>query len=378
MKLIGNDGKQWLMDYENRFLMELYVAYIEARRGGKRNTFDEHKFEVNELENLINLRDTILDGTYAPSRGTAHIIHNPVIREIFAAAFRDRIVHHWMYDVVYDWWDQHFIFDSYSCREGKGTKQGIERLAHHIQSASNNYTKKVWVIKLDIQGYFMSLPREKLYERAMWGLNRQFEGDYGKKYEIMRFLWAQTILDDPCRGVKRKGWPYDWAPLPDSKSLFKQQPGVGIVIGNLTSQLLSNIYLDQLDRYVVYDLGWEHYGRYVDDFYIVVDEDDLPRAKQDIKKIEDYLKRLGLTLHPKKRSIQPADRGVAFLGGVVYPGRIFPGKRLIKNTEAAFYDVVIGKRDVESVASYLGHHKYFRSDKLLREIFDEMGWEYHC
>lgn len=376
MKLLDDSCNEWLKKYENQLLFELYVAYLEARRGGKRSTFDEHKFEVNEYENLISLRDSLLNKTYRPSRGTAHIIHNPVIREIFAASFRDRVVHHWMYDNVYDWWDARFIYDSYSCREGKGTKFGIERLAHHIQSCSDNYKEKVWVIKLDIQGYFMSLPREKLYERAMWGLNRQFEGDYGKKYEMLRFLWQQTIFDDPCKGVKKKGWPYDWMDLPDSKSLFKQPPGVGIVIGNLTSQLLSNIYLDQLDRYVVFDLKWKHYGRYVDDFYIVVTEEELPKAVSDIEAIKKYLARIGLALHPHKVSIQPADRGVPFLGGVVYPGRVYPGKRIVRNARKAFNETVAGVRDIESVVSYIGHMKYFSHDKLLNQLFEQVGWGY--
>lgn len=366
-----------LANFNDRLLLELYVAYLEARKCGKRGTFDEHKFEVNEFENLINLRDTLIDKTYVPSRGTAHIIHKPVIREIFAAQFRDRVVQHWMYDVTYDWWDQHFIYDSYSCREGKGTKFGIERLEHHIQSASDNYRKKVWVIKLDIQGYFMSLPREQLFRRAMWGLDRQFKENRGKVYELMRFLWRQTIFDDPCRGVRRKGWPEAWEPLPDSKSLFKQEPGRGIVIGNLTSQLLSNVYLDQLDQYVVFELGWKHYGRYVDDFYIVVTEEELPRALKDIKRIEAFLKRLQLTLHPHKRYIQPAERGVEFLGAVLYPGRAHPGKRLIRNAKEAFDEVQAGVRDVETIVSYLGHMKHMKSRKVLIELFDGVGLDYN-
>ena len=374
MRLIDDDDSQWLRRFENRLLFELYVAYIEARKGGKRGTFDEHKFEVNEFENLVDLRDSLLDKSYRPSRGTAHIIHNPVIREIFAASFRDRIIHHWMYDITYDWWDRHFIENSFSCREGKGTLAGMQCLARHIQACSDNYKHKVWVVKLDIQGYFMSLPRQKLYERAMWGLNRQFEGNYGKKYELMRFLWAQTIFDDPCRGVKRKGWPEAWVPLPDSKSLFKQPPGIGIVIGNLTSQLLSNIYLDQLDRYIIYDLGWKYYGRYVDDFYIVAREEDLPRLLDNIKDVERYLGRLGLKLHPHKRYIQPAENGVGFLGGVIYPGRTYPGKRLIRNAGVAFSEVVEGVRDIETVVSYIGHMKYMSSKKILSDLFSRAGW----
>ncbi|MDO4508146.1 MAG: RNA-directed DNA polymerase, partial [Candidatus Saccharibacteria bacterium] len=317
MKVVDPTDKAWLRDPKNRLLFELTVAYNEARRGGKRGTYDEHNFEINEAKNLIELRDSLLDHTYHPSRSSAHIIYKPVIREIFSAPFRDRVVHHWLYSAVYDWWDRRFIEDSYSCREGKGTKYGIERLARHIQSASDNYEKEVYVIKLDIQGYFMSLDREKLYARTIWGLDKQFKNKRDWRYELLKFCWGQVIFDDPCRGVKKKGWPNDWKDLPKSKSLFYQPKGKGIVIGNLTSQLLSNVYLDQLDRYIVFDLGYKHYGRYVDDFYIVVTEEELEKAKEDVKAIEEFLARLGLTLHPKKRSIQPAKNGVAFLGAVV-------------------------------------------------------------
>ena len=352
MRLLDGENNEWLRSPENRLLFELYVAYLEARKGGKRKTYDEHKYEVFEFDHLIGLRDSILDKTYTPSRSTAHIIHNPVIREIFSAPFRDRVVHHFIYNNVCDWWDRHFIYDSYSCREGKGTLFGVKRLARQIQSASDNYEHEVWVAKLDIQGYFMSLPRKELYNRAIWGLEHQFNGEHDWRYELIRFLWGQIILDDPVKGARLKGWPDDWADLPDSKSLLKQPSGIGIVIGNLTSQLLSNIYLDQLDRYIKKELGWKYYGRYVDDSFIVMREEEVERFKGDIKNIEDFLRRIGLTLHPNKRSLQPASNGVDFLGSVIYPGRIFPGKRIIRNAGRAFSEVVEGVRDVKSGVSY--------------------------
>lgn len=376
MKLINENDKKWLENPKNQLLFELNIAYNEARRGGKRGTFDEHKFEINEATNLVNLRDTLLDRTYRPSRGTAHIIYNPVIREIFAAPFRDRIIHHWIYNCVYDWWDRRFVIDSYSCREGKGTKYGIDRLAHHIRSLSDNYKKEIYVIKLDVQGYFMSLDREKLFKRAIWGLDQQFKNNKNWKYHLLKFCWEQIIFDDPIKGVIKQGWPNDWKNLPRSKSLFYQPKGKGIVIGNLTSQLLSNIYLDQLDRYIIYDLGYKHYGRYVDDFYFLVEKENLEKAKNDIKAIERYLTRLGLTLHPKKRYIQPVSRGVPFVGAVVYPGRIYPSKRLVKNFRTAVHEVATGRRDPESIASYLGHLKYLKSDKLITKVFAEVGWKY--
>ena len=263
------DRLKWVEASFTNYLQEkLFIAFREAKRG-KRATRDEQRFELNADENLMLLRRDLLDRTYTPSRGTAHIIHRPVMREIFAAPFRDRVVHHYIYDAVYDWWDKRFIYDSYSCREDKGTLMGIRRLDYHIRSMSRNYAEEVYILKLDIQGYFMSLPRQELYERALWGLERQYAGRLDSpEFRLLKFLWRQIIFDDPVKGVVRKGRLSDWDILPSNKSLFCQEPGIGIVIGNLTSQLLSNIYLDMLDRFVVYDLGYKHYGRYVDDFIL--------------------------------------------------------------------------------------------------------------
>lgn len=371
------EENQYLRTFENRLELALYVAYREARRGGKRKTHDEHAFEANEYENLLNLKTDLLNKTYVPGRSTSHIIYNPVIREIFAASFRDRVVHHLVFDTVYDWWDRRFIEDSYSCRVGKGTLYGIKRLDHHIRSASENYSRRVWVMKADIQGYFMSLPRKELYKIAMWGLDRQFEGRTDtKEYKLMRFLWRQIIMDDPVKGAKKVGDLAGWDKLPTTKSLFNQPAGKGIVIGNLTSQLLSNIYLDTLDRFVKFDLGYKHYGRYVDDFYIVATEEQLPQLKRDMKAIELFLERKQLTLHPRKRSLQPSDHGIPFLGAVVYNGFIVPGRRVKHNMLMACEEVVMDRRDAESVTSYVGHMAHINSFSVIEKIFERVGWEY--
>lgn len=360
--------------FEKWLLEELYKAYLRARRG-KRRTNDEYKFEINETENLMLLRDDILNRTYKPSRGIAFIIHRPVIREVFAAPFRDRVVHHLIYNITYDWWDRRLIHDSYSCRVGKGTLFGIERLAKHIRSVSRGYTRETYVIKLDLQGYFMSLPRMELYRKAMWGLDRQFPNK-GRVYEMCKYLWREIILDDPCNGVERRGRLKDWDKLPRSKSLFCQPPGRGIVIGNLSSQLLSNIYLDGFDRFVTMELGYKHYGRYVDDFYVVVPKEELGQALKDMKVMEEYLLEMGLKLHPNKRYIQDIKRGVPFLGAVVYPGRIIPGPRII-----GFFNETLRKKQnspnyTDSVLSYMGHMKHFDSKKIVAECYDKMGWDY--
>ena len=221
----------------------------------------------------------------------------------------------------------------------------------------------------------MSLPRDRLFERVVWGLDRQF-AEKGKVYNVLKYLWGQVIFDDPTKDVIRKGTPKDWRDLPRSKSLFCQPEGKGIVIGNLSSQLLSNIYLDLLDRYVTFTLGYKYYGRYVDDFYIVVPEEQYEKAKQDIEKIELFLKELGLTLHPKKRYMQNIKKGMSFLGTVIYPGRIVAGRRVKSNFRQAVREYSWGERGKESVVSYLGFMKNLNGRKTTAKIFEEVGWEY--
>ena len=362
-------------DVESWVMAELTKAFFLARKG-KRSTSDEQLFERRLFENLANLRDDILSGTYAPSRGIAFIVKEPVTREIFAAPFRDRVVHHFLYNGIADWWDKRLIYDCYSCRVDKGTLFGVKRLAHHVRSVTENYTKPAYAIKLDIQGYFMSLPRQGLFDRVVWGLDRQFP-HRGPHYDIYKQAWKKVIFDDPTEGIRLRGDLHGWDKLPKSKSLFCQPPGKGIVIGNLSSQLLSNIYLDMLDRFIVYDLGYKHYGRYVDDFYLIVTEDEFLRAKKDLRLIKDFVAGIGLTIHPKKIYIQEVSHGIEFLGMVVYPGRIIPGKRIKKNFQKALLDFSMGIRDEDSIISYMGLLKHVNSAKTLEKIFLNAGMDYN-
>ena len=355
-------------------LKELWRAYYDARKG-KRTTVDEHMFEINAAENILNLRDVIMSGYYRPGRGIAFIVWRPVTREIFAAPFKDRVVHHFLYNMVAEWWDKRLIYDAYSCRKEKGVLFGVQRIQHHINSVSQNYEKKAYVIKLDIQGYFMSLPREGLMERVEWGLKRQFP-ERGQLYQTLMELWAAVIFDDPCKGVIRKGSLADWDCLPRNKSLFCQPPGQGIVIGNLSSQLLSNIYLDPMDRFIMHDLGYKHYGRYVDDFYIIVPEEKVEQVKQDIMLIRDYLAMRKLTLHPKKVQVIEVHQGVEWLGAMVWKWGLCPGRRMEQFFREAAELYLVDDGDVTSIASYLGHMKHLRSKKVEKKIFDRMGWEY--
>lgn len=341
---------------------ELKKAYLETQTG-KTNKPEVKAFAKKAEWELASLVREIHSRSYVPRPSTAFIVNEPVKREIFAADFRDRIVHHFLFNQVSGWWDARFIEDNYSCRIGKGTLYGIRRLDHHIRSVSRNYTRPAYVLKLDLQGYFMSLDRKKLYVRAMWGLDRQFPNK-GYAYQLCKFLWKVIIFNDPIKNAVLNCPRSAWKGLPPSKSLYHQPKGRGIAIGNLTSQLLSNIYLDQLDRFVTLELGFKHYGRYVDDFYLVsTSKDKLIKAS---KNIERYLNQdLTLTLHPHKRHLQECNKGIAFLGAVVYPFRLQPGQRLKRNLLGA-----LSRPDCPEAtrATYLGLVKHYKHHKLLKRV----------
>lgn len=366
-QLRGKIDEEW-------FSKKLFEAFMKARKH-KQRSVDEFIFEANWPENLQILMDEILDGKYKPSRSVAFVTHKPVDREIFAAPFRDRVVHHFIYDMVADWWDRRFIYNSFSCRKGKGTLFGIKQCQKAMRKVTKGGKERGFVVKLDVQGYFMSLSRQKLYERAVWGLKRQYPSG-GAVYRLLRYLWQEIIFDDPIKGVRKRPPLSDWNALPDSKTLFKQPEGQGIVIGNLSSQLLSNIYLDLLDRFVTKQLGYKYYGRYVDDFYIMVPYAERGHVIRDVKVIEEFLLGIGLTLHPKKRYFQPIEKGMEFLGVWVHPNKIVPGSRFRKSFYQAAYACMAGLKDADVMASYLGYCKHYNSRKLCEKVFDSVGWKY--
>lgn len=341
---------------------ELWKAYEAARAGKTKKPEVEAFGKIAKIE-IAALAYEIHTRSYTPRPSTAFIVNKPIKREIFAAAFRDRVVHHFLFNQVNAWWDARFIEDNYSCRIGKGTLYGIRRLDHHIRSVSRSYTRPAYVLKLDLQGYFMSLDRKKLYARAMWGLDRQY-ANKGYAYQVCKFLWKVIIFNDPLKDAVIHCPRSAWKGLPPSKSLYHQPKGRGIAIGNLTSQLLSNIYLDQLDRFVTLELGFKHYGRYVDDFYIIApDKAELVEVTMTVEQYVNHS--LGLVLHPHKKHLQECNRGVAFLGAVIYPHRIHPGKRLKRNLMAALSNPDCPET---TEASYRGLVKHYRHRKLLAGV----------
>lgn len=295
-------------------LTDLFRAYYNAR-SNKRNTPSQLRFEMNLETNLINLYHDLRDRKYKPLPSVCFVVQDSVKREVFASDFRDRVVHHLYYNYVAALFDRQFIYDSYSCRKGKGTLLGIERLQRHIRAVSRNYTREAYILKLDIRGYFMSINRTLLCNMVHEMIEKVRMPCDVK--DIVCYLTDIITMKDPMQGAIKKGNPSGWKDLPPTKCLSCSPPGVGMPIGDLTSQLYSNVFLSKLDWFVTQTLGFRHYGRYVDDFYIV--DTDLTRLEHAVPAISGLLSSLGLSLHPKKVRLQKVTRPMSYLGAVVYP-----------------------------------------------------------
>ncbi len=322
---------------KEQLFKDIYRAYKDARKH-KRGRLYQLEFEYALEENLIALCDELIAATYKPLPSSCFIIHEPKMREIFAANFKDRIVHHLFYNYTHLLFERTFVHDSYSCIKKRGTHYGISRLRHHIRSVSAGYSKPCYILKVDVKGYFMSIDRSKLLDicrMTFAKMKNRNSGMSGLKWcEIMDFSFIDYLLEtivcsDPVENCIVKGREEEWNLLPPEKSLFQSAYGCGLPIGNLSSQLFSNIYLNVLDNYIKRELKCKHYGRYVDDAYIV--SNDRKILKSIIPSIDKFLKsRLGLSLHHNKVRIYDAYQGVEFLGAYIKPHRVYISSRSLK------------------------------------------------
>lgn len=316
---------------KEQLLEDLYEAYYGARKH-KRNKTYQKVFEKNLERNLRELCDELYSRTYKPRPSSCFIVNDPKKREVFAAEFRDRIVHHLYYNYTHVMYERTFIKDTYSCIKGRGTHFGVARLRQHIRSASNNYTVPCYIMKMDIRGYFMHINRQKLLDvcnktidrMQMHRVSKHRETRWNEVVDIdfVHYLTHEIVLLNPINDCNIVGKPSEWDGLPHDKSLYYSPRGCGLPIGNLTSQLFSNVYLNLLDQYAKRELRCKHYGRYVDDFYIVSSDREWLAAV--VSKIKAFLiDELGLDFHDGKLKVTSAWHGAEFLGAWVKPHRVY-------------------------------------------------------
>ena len=358
---------------------DLYAAYLCARRHKTSQPYVKH-FERRLTENITALTDALWHRTYKPEPSTCFIIERPKKREVFAAQFRDRVVHHLYYNYTHLLFERTFIADTYSCITGRGTHYGVERLKKHILTESQNYTRKCWVLKLDIRGYFMHIDRHKLldisldtlqkmrHHRIVKGERRTWSDEID--FPFVEWLTREIVLLNPITDCHIAGSEADWMGLDNAKSLRYACDGRGLPIGNLTSQLYSNVYMNVFDQYMKRTLRCQHYGRYVDDAYVV--SADKAWLKSIVPEVRMFLKKkLGLDLHLGKVQLSLAQRGVSFLGAYVLPHRTYiDNKALLRSVQGiAEIDTRNALHTYLSINSYLGVMNHHATYNLRRQLF---------
>lgn len=346
----------------------LLEAYYDCRKS-KRRTASAIMYELDYGSKLVALRDRINNRTYKPGKSICFVVTRPRYREVFAAAFEDRIVHHWIALRLEPLFEQVFSPRTFNCRKGKGQMYGVKMLQEDIRECSRNYTRDCYVAKLDLQGFFMSINKAMLADMIDKFIVDTYCGD---DIEDLRYVCRVVILHSPEKCCERHSPLHYWNHLPPNKSLFTNGEGLGVAIGNLFAQHFANFLLDILDWFLL--TLFRYVGRYVDDFYIV--DADKQKILNAVPKIRELLGCYGLTLHPDKFYIQHYSKGVAFTGNIIKMRRVYACNRTLKN-----FIMVIRRlnraetiADVEhavsSINSYLGFMRYANEYGKRRKILN--------
>lgn len=320
---------------------DLVQAYFDCRRN-KRNSATALAFEQNLERNLVDLHDELAASTYRPGRSICFAITRPKPREVWAAEFRDRIVHHLFYNYISPRFYASFIADSCACIPGRGTLYGAQRLEAKIRSASQNWSKPVWYLKCDLTNFFVSIDKNVLWPMIA-----------ARVPELWWRQLAHTILfHDPRQDFELRGRRELLQLVPEHKRLGSQPAHLGLPIGNLSSQFFANIYLDVLDQHIKHRIGARHYIRYVDDFVLLHESPQWLNTA--LAEINAFLPRvLHAKLNPSKTILQPVDRGVDFVGHVIKPWHTRTRRRTV--AEAVKRIAFLDPADIHASAnSYFG------------------------
>ncbi len=312
------------------------MAWDEFKKG-KRSKPDVMQFEYNLEPNIFKLYQELKNKTYQHSPYYSFYVKDPKIRHIHKACVRDRVLHHAIFRILYPTFDRHFIFDSYSCRNEKGAHRAVEKLKVFLQKQSRNNTKPAYVLKCDVRKFFDSIDQDILLDLVK------------KKIKDAEVIW---LLESIIKSFEK-----------------------GLPLGNVVSQLFSNVYLCELDQFIKHQLRIKYYIRYCDDFVIV--EDGMEKFESYISKIDAFLKNnLKLELHPNKIVVRKYHQGVDFLGYVVFPYhkivRVKTRDRMLKNivvkVNALKNKEMSEEKFNKTLQSYLGVLTHCNSYDLREEI----------
>jgi len=286
---------------------EVATAYFDCRRN-KRNSFQARNFEFDLERNLFDLYAELLSGNYRIGRSVAFVVDTPKIREIWASKFRDRIVHHVIYNRLAPRFYPSFIRNSFACIPGRGTLDGSNRLWAGMRSITRNWKEKAYFLQGDVRNFFVSINKDVLFGLLTPRIHEPWLLD----------LTRQVLFNDPRKDCLCKSSQEAFARVPRHKSLWNTSSSCGLPIGNLTSQFFANIYLNELDRFVKHTLKAKYYYRYVDDI-VILDASARLLNEYFLRISEFCIKELALELHPFKKRIAPIEQGIDFIGFVHKP-----------------------------------------------------------
>ncbi len=357
---------------------KLYQAYLSCRKE-KRKTINALKFEYSLERNLFDLLQDLKARKYKPGKSICFVATKPVYREIFAAQFRDRVVHHLLIKEILEMGERKFIFDSCACRKGKGTHFGINRLKKAVKC--RNHKKKLYYLQMDIAGFFMSIDHCILYAIFKKFVLKQRKAKQWK--DDVLWIGKTIIFHKPTNNYIKKGKPSLFNLVPKRKSLFNSEKGTGLPIGNYSSQFFANLYLDQLDQFVKRELKCKNYFRYVDDFIIL--SEDKEQLKKWSREVEEFVNfHLKLKISQKKTKMQPIEKGIDFLGYFVKPNYVLSRRRVVNAFREKVYRMEKGalhwkkepKKTTATVNSYFGHLRHADTYSFRRKLLMDLSWKF--
>ncbi|MFY9463114.1 MAG: reverse transcriptase/maturase family protein [Candidatus Sungiibacteriota bacterium] len=307
-------------------LLDAWREFIK----GKRKKQDVQEFQMSLMDNILALHRDLANRTYCHGGYHAFNISDPKPRIIHKATVRDRLLHHALYRKMYPFFDRVFIADSYSCRVEKGTHRAINRFRAFGRMVSKNNTRTCWVLKCDIRKFFTSIDQDVLLR-----ILRQYIPD-----NDMIWLLERVI-----------------------RSFESTAPDKGLPLGNLTSQLFANVYMNEFDQFVKHRFKMRYYVRYADDFVFL--SHDRGRLETALPIIDDFLReKLKLSLHPDKVFIKTFASGVDFLGWIH-----FPDHRVLRtSTKRRMIRRVVATQKQETIDSYLGLLRHGNAHGLQERI----------
>jgi len=369
----------------------LWRQYRVCRRN-KRNTINQLRFELNAEAELLALQQELRERTYQPGQSICFVTDGPKPREVFAADFRDRIVHHLLVSRLERVFEPAFIHDSYACRKDKGVLAASDRLMVFLRRITANGQRPAYALKLDIASFFPSIDKHSLYETIT---HRIYDPD-------LRWLTHTILFHDPTtdyrfkRGARHSSPPMSAAyPIPAQKSLFGKANERGLPIGNLTSQFWANVYLNELDQFVKRTLKCRYYVRYVDDMILL--DGNRAKLREWREAIAAFAEsRLKLRLREPDVEPQPVASGIDFVGWTTFWNHRRPRGRTLASCEARLkrfahhelqpvWTAVALRLDTQrqadalpglraTLASYSGHLRHGAAYQKWVALWQRHGW----